>query len=201
MTDRAPGPSARPPLQSRPGSGADAPAPALVLGSTNPVKLRALEVVAAIVLPDFRIASAPVDSGVDAQPRSDLDTVRGAATRARAALDALAGAAIGVGIESGVDRLDGSTFCFTWAVAVARDGAMGRGCSARIELPAEVAELLEHGLTLEEALVARGERAGVGGRGGAMGVLTAGAVTRADATIHALHFALARFGAPIPPEP
>ncbi len=173
---------------------------AVVLGSTNLAKLQALKTVVAAVLPGTPVVGLAVDSGVEAQPRSDLDAVRGATTRAHAALTAAPDAAFGVGIESGVDRFDGSTFCFTWAVVVQRSGEIGRGCSARIELPPEVAKLLGRGRTLEEALIAHhGVAAGVGQRGGAMGVLTSGEVTRVDATIHALHFAFARFRVPARP--
>jgi inosine/xanthosine triphosphatase len=167
-------------------------AASLVVGSTNPAKLDAVARVAGIVLPGYGVRGVDVESGVGDQPRSDEETLRGAEARAAFAMRRVP-SNYAVGIESGVARFRERMFCFTWVAVVDSGGAMGRGCSARLELPDDVAALIERGLTLEAALVECGAVPGIGREGGAMGRMTGGIVTRADATIQALHFAFARF--------
>jgi non-canonical (house-cleaning) NTP pyrophosphatase len=90
----------------------------VVLGSTNPAKLRALEEVVARILPGAEVVGVDVASGVAEQPRSDVEALRGAEQRGRAAIAARP-ANYGVGLESGVADFDGGLFCFTWAAVIA----------------------------------------------------------------------------------
>ncbi|HKI58930.1 MAG TPA: DUF84 family protein [Trueperaceae bacterium] len=156
----------------------------IALGSGNPVKRRALEGALGRLLGAElpRLACMEVASGVPGQPWGDAQTRRGAANRARAALEGAGahGAAIGVGLEGGVAAQRGRLWAFSWAVALTARGDEAAARSAAFALPVRVAAMVEGGLELGEAM----DRV-FGVRGskrdqGAVGLLTGGALGRAE---------------------
>ncbi len=159
----------------------------IALGSTNAVKVLALRW--ALERLGLNVEPRPVEvpSGVADQPLSEAETVAGALARARAAREAL-GAALGVGIEGGVD-LEGG-----WVVNVAavEDGARSAlGRSPGVRLPADWLAALRAGESLGELIEARyGPEARTLG---AMGVFTGGALTRQEASAQAALAALGRY--------
>jgi inosine/xanthosine triphosphatase len=165
----------------------------VAVGSTNPVKVAAVRAVLERVAPRAQVEPIGVASEVPAQPWGDDETIRGARTRARAAMAAL-GAELGVGIEGGVvEDADGAVRTCAWAAVVTRDGRSGIGGSLAMPLPPAVAALLREGRELGDAMdrltglhdVKRGQ--------GAVGVLTAGLVDRRGAYEVLLAYALAPF--------
>ena len=148
----------------------------VAVGSTNPVKRRAVEHVV-----DARVTVVDVDSGVPEQPRGNAETVEGAERRAERALDA-AGASVGVGIEGGVTEFDGTDGLFVVAWSAATDGdRWGRAASPSLRLPEPVARRIRAGGELGPVLDDLLEREGVKHEEGAAGVLTGGRVGRTDA--------------------
>jgi inosine/xanthosine triphosphatase len=69
------------------------------VGSENPVKVEAVKE----YFPDFEVESVAVDSGIDEQPKSLEETLRGAQTRAERCKG---DADWGIGIESGIMPLN-----------------------------------------------------------------------------------------------
>ena len=153
----------------------------VAVGSLNPVKIGAVRSVIARVAPSARVEGVAAASGVPDQPWGDDETIRGASARARAAREAL-DADWGVGIEGGVvANADGSVRTCAWAAVASRGGRFGVGGSLSIELPDSVAQLVRSGLELGHAMDAvTGERDVKRGVG-AVGILTRGLVTRAEA--------------------
>lgn len=174
------------------------PAPAHVaVGSRNPVKVAAVRAILARVAPGCTAAGHPVSSEVPDQPWGDEETIRGARTRARAALAAEPTATMGVGIEGGVVALDdGSVRSNAWAVIVDRDGREGVGGSLAMPLPARVAVLLRDGMELGPAIDHVAGTENIKHKEGAVGVLTQGLVTRQMAYEVLLTYALAPWLAP-----
>jgi inosine/xanthosine triphosphatase len=164
----------------------------VVVGSSNPVKLDAVRQMAARLLPGHEVIGIETGSGVSDQPGSDEEALRGAENRARAAMRLLP-SAFSVGIESGISSFADGLFSFTWVAIMNESGDMGRACSARIELPAMIVAELAAGLDLEAAMLKTTRETGLGTRGGAVGHLTGGVVTRTAATVQALHLAFSRF--------
>jgi inosine/xanthosine triphosphatase len=167
----------------------------VAVGSLNPVKIAAVK---AVLSPRARHATftgTAVGSSVPDQPFGDDDTIRGARTRADAALRAL-DADIGVGIEGGcVETPDGKRTC-AWAVVVDRSGRTGTGGSLAMPLPESVARLVRGGTELGHAMDAL-----VGGHNtkqgaGAVGILTDGLVDRQRAYETLVAYALAPFLTP-----
>jgi Uncharacterized conserved protein len=164
----------------------------VVVGSTNPVKIAAVQ----RVFPHASVLPRPADSGVSPQPRSVSETVAGARTRARAAF-AGQSTDLGVGIEGGVAplSLDAGWQLIMWAAVTDGDRlqlGMGPGLTLPARIAAPVADGVELGLvmdTLADATdTARGD--------GAMGLLTAGQLTRTDALAGAVATAAAPWLAP-----
>ena len=171
--------SSRPPIE-RPVPGVRRPRQ-VVLGSANPAKRIGVQIALDTIFPDGAppLSWHDVPSGVPDQPWGDAQTLHGAGRRAAAAL-ALADHrdAVGLGIEGGVMRQGGELWSFSWVVAEVPGRTPGKARSAAFLLPAAVARLLEDGIELGDAV----DRVfGVDGSkraGGAVGLLTLGAVER-----------------------
>lgn len=173
----------------------------VAVGSTNPVKVAAARAVFGRVAPRAVVTGVAVASGVPDQPWGDDETVRGAATRARGALAALADlpnerghAALGVGFEGGVvAEPDGAVRSCAWAAVAAADGTVGVGGSLAMPLPPPVARLLRDGVELGHAIDRLTDASNTKHGGGAVAVLTRGLVDRRQAYEVILAYALARF--------
>ncbi len=165
----------------------------IAVGSMNPVKVGAARAALAHAAPNATIEGVAVPSGVRDQPWGDDETIRGAVARAHAARAAL-DADWGVGIEGGVID-EGGTKVRTcaWAAIVDREGREGVGGSLSLELPSRVAVLVRGGMELGHAMDAvTGER-NVKHGVGAVGILTAGLVTRQGAYETLVAYALVPF--------
>jgi inosine/xanthosine triphosphatase len=163
----------------------------VVVGSTNPVKIGAAHAVLQRLAPGVQVIGRAVPSGVRDQPWGDDETIRGALARARGAC-ALDDAELGVGIEGGVVQLDdGSMRTCAWAAVVTRDGREGVGGSLAMQLPAGVAELVRGGLELGHAMDRVTGEHDVKRGAGAVGILTAGLVSRQEAYEVLMAYALA----------
>ena len=164
----------------------------VAVGSANPVKVAAASAVLARVAPHARIESVIVPSGVPDQPWGDEETIRGAVARAHAARAAL-DADFGIGLEGGVVDDGASVRTCAWAAVVSRDGREGIGGSLAMRLPSRVAELVRGGMELGHAMDAVSGEHNVKQGAGAVGILTAGLVSRRDAYEVLVAYALAPF--------
>lgn len=153
----------------------------IAVGSLNPVKVGAARAVIHRLWADTEVRGVAAASGVPDQPWGDDETIRGARTRARAAREAL-DADAGIGIEGGVvAEPNGAVRTCAWAVVVTRDGREGVGGSLSMPLPARVAALVRDGMELGHAMDAVTGEHNVKQGLGAVGILTAGLVTRQQA--------------------
>jgi len=161
----------------------------VAIGSTNPVKVNAVE----RVLPDARTTSVAVDSGVSDQPWGRAETVRGARNRAVRAL-AATDADYGAGIEGGVAEREvpGGLWLVMWA-AVTDGTDIHLGAGPSIRLPGPVARRLRDGEELGQILDDELGREAVGKQEGAIGVYTDGRLGRADALADAVACAFGPF--------
>jgi len=163
----------------------------VVVGSTNPVKVGAARTVLQRLAPDAEVTGRAIPSGVPDQPWGDDETIRGALTRARGAC-AMDGADLGIGIEGGVVAMeDGRVRTCAWAAVATRDGREGVGGSLAMLLPGRVAELVRGGMELGHAMDRVTGEHDVKRGAGAVGVLTAGLVSRQAAYEVLVAYALA----------
>ena len=165
----------------------------VAVGSTNPVKIGAVRAVLAMVAPSATVDGVSAESGVPDQPWGDDETIRGARTRAMAAMRAR-GAELGIGIEGGVvEAEDGSLRTCAWAVAVGADGRTGTGGSLAMPLPPAVARLVRSGSELGHAMDALTGGHDTKRGAGAVGILTHGLIDRQRAYQTLVTYALAPF--------
>jgi inosine/xanthosine triphosphatase len=146
----------------------------VVVGSTNPIKIAAVENVLGRFYSSLKVTGANVISGVPEQPREDL-TRRGAMMRAAAAMD---GADLSVGLEAGVFEKEDGLYDIQYCAVLDRRGRYTLGHGMGFRYPPEVADLVREGITVGRAFkeLYGPQRDGRGD--GAICYLTHGVLTR-----------------------
>ncbi len=168
----------------------------VVVGSTNPVKIAAVQAVIVRLAPEAVVVGVAVSSGVPDQPIGDAETQAGARQRAIQALKD-GGGSLGIGLEGGIVQMaNGSMRSCAWAVVVDEEGCEGLGGSLSMPLPEMVAVRIRAGEELGHAMDAVVQATGTKHGRGAVGILTAGLVDRQRAYEPMVAYALAPWLAP-----
>ena len=164
------------------------------IASENPVKIEATREGFQAVFPgqDFSCQGFSVPSGVPDQPMSDEETYRGAANRAKFLQTRYPNADYWVGIEGGTCPANPTTEAFAWIV-VRNARQTGQARSASFPLPPDVVRLLDMGIELGLANDKVFSQYGSKLKGGAVGSLTNGAVSRTDLYVQPVKLALIPF--------
>jgi inosine/xanthosine triphosphatase len=150
------------------------------IGSTNPAKVEAVRRILARLAPGCALEAIDVPSGVGAMPLGEAEVRAGAEARAREALQRT-GAEVAFGLEGGA-ILDGDRAWLTaHVVAVTREGQLGEAAWGRMLLPRVAAERMRAGNELGDIIDDLFDRKESKREGGAVGLLTAGTVSRTDA--------------------
>ncbi|WP_109316028.1 inosine/xanthosine triphosphatase [Pseudovibrio ascidiaceicola] len=170
----------------------------VVVASQNPVKVNAtLEAFRAqFPADDIELVSAGVPSGVSDQPMSDEETRQGAVQRAENALEAVADADFGVGLEGGICELHGIAYTFAWMVVISREGQVSASRSMLLPLPEKVMQLVRSGMELGHAIDEVFGTENIKHKGGAFGLLTSDRMTRQSVYVDTLFCALLPFRSP-----
>jgi inosine/xanthosine triphosphatase len=166
----------------------------VAVGSTNPVKARAVAAILQRVLGarGLQVVSVDVDSGVPDQPHGDAETRRGAVNRARRAL-LQAAADWGVGLEGGLLDTEYGMLTCAWCAIVDTQGNLGIGGSVNVLLPPAAVASVRQGAELGDAMDELTGLEDTKRRMGAVGVLTNGLSDRQAAYQHLVTMALAPF--------
>ena len=167
----------------------------VVVASHNPVKLRAVESAFEQMFAGERleIVSVNVSSGVSDQPKSDDETRLGARNRARNAREAAPNAQFWVGLEGGIELIDGQLMAFAWMAIAGLGDRLGESRTVTLPLPPAVKKLVDAGLELGEANDRVFSTVNSKQKGGAFGLLTNGIHTRESVYAEALIVALVPF--------
>jgi len=167
----------------------------VIVTSRNPVKLRATERAFRTMFPDVELAfeAVSVPSGVSAQPMNDSETRQGARNRVQAARDLRPDADYWVGLEGGLEEVDGELLASAWMVVGGPGGLMHEARSPTLPLPPGVLALVHEGLELGEAndrvFGTRNSKQAQG----AFGLLTGGRLSREGIYAQTLELALIPF--------
>lgn len=162
----------------------------VAVGSKNPVKLAAVRSALEIAQVAAHVIGVDVASGVREQPIGYEETLRGALTRARNALQ-VGQAQWGVGLEAGVAFDEVGGWLFSVTAIVTGEGRTSHVQSGHLLLPPAVAARVRNG---EELGPVMDELTGVANskqKLGAVGFLTNGIVRREDSFRDAFAHALA----------
>jgi inosine/xanthosine triphosphatase len=175
----------------------------IIVASTNPVKIQAALSGFQKLFPgrQFSASGVSVLSGVSAQPMTSDETFQGALNRARAASDQAPDADYWVGIEGGVEEIEGDNNgngameVFAWVVVLSRQraGRIGKGRTGTFYLPQEVIRLVRQGIELGEADDIVFGRSNSKQQNGSVGLLTDDVITRGTYYEHAVILALIPF--------
>ncbi len=164
----------------------------VVVASQNPVKLAAARRAFRARFPGAELQLLPlsVSSGVREQPVSDTETRRGARNRVYAARRAVPGADFWVGMEGGLEQMDGRLLASAWMAVADRSGSVSEARTPTLPLPPAVTRLVRGGMELgtanDRVFATLNSKQG----GGAFGLLTDGLMTRESVYADTLLLAL-----------
>jgi inosine/xanthosine triphosphatase len=169
----------------------------ITVASTNPVKIKAAEEGFKAMFPGETFSMVPCkpEVSISDQPMSDAETLQGATERAMNVRTARPESDYWVGIEGGVQDIEGQMDAFAWVVVLDKQ-RMGKGRSGAFFLPPKVAELVRQGMELGEADDMVFSRNNSKQKNGAIGLLTDDAVDRVGLYVPAVIFALIPFKNP-----
>ncbi len=151
--------------------------PRIAIGSTNPAKTTPVRELCESAFPGSTVVPVDVPSGVRAQPLGTEETQAGAVHRARAALAAVPGAWLGLGLEGGVDP-DGSLI--NCVAVVADTGRSNVTWGVRFQLPPAIVSRVLRGEELGPVMDEVSGRNDSKKHQGAVGILTHGLFTRTE---------------------
>lgn len=166
----------------------------VVVASKNPVKVSAAAEGLQRMFPNLHFTVKPISvpSGVSDQPMTDKETMQGALNRVNNAFEAHPDADYWVGLEGGVESLQGELAAFAWIV-VRTQSMVGKARSGAFFLPRAVRELVEQGIELGTADDMVFSRNNSKQAGGAIGILTDNVLDRKELYEQAVVLALVPF--------
>lgn len=118
----------------------------VAVGSRNPVKLSSVEKAFNTVWPNenWIVEGVDVSSGVSNQPMSDEESIKGARSRAKQALEKT-GADYGVGQEGGIQKIGNDCFDNGWMIVIDKKGNEGIGSTIKMIVPPKMMALINEG--------------------------------------------------------
>ncbi|MBC7255034.1 MAG: DUF84 family protein [Chloroflexi bacterium] len=149
----------------------------VAVGSTNPVKVRAVRRAVLRAWPEAEIVAMEVPSGVSEMPLSAEEGKRGALQRAAAARGA-ADADLGIGLEGAVEERPEGLYLTGWVAAMDRTGYAILVQTAAMPLPIPIAEEIRSGAELGPVMDRYSGQNNSKQHLGAVGFLTRGLVPR-----------------------
>ena len=168
----------------------------IVVGSANPVKIAAVRDAFEPFFPGAEVEGIETPSGVPAQPVGE-DTFTGAENRARTLLALNSERALGVefcvGLEGGIAQYHSRWFAFGVICIADATGRLGFGVSPLFELPPGVVDDLLSGDELGHVMDRLAGEHNTKQRGGAVGILTGGRITRRELYAQGVAMALIPF--------
>ncbi|MFD2036492.1 inosine/xanthosine triphosphatase [Belliella marina] len=166
----------------------------IIVGSKNPVKINSTDIGFHQAFDSaFLVEGLNVSSEVSDQPVGDEETYLGANNRAKNAKLVFPEADYWVGIEGGVDEVNGEMHAFAWVVVLDRKGKTGKAKTATFYLPSVVTELVKGGMELGMADDQVFSRENSKQGNGSVGILTKGVVNRKEYYSQAVILALIPF--------
>lgn len=166
----------------------------VIVGSRNPVKISCTD--AAFhqsFVGSFLVEGLNVSSDVSQQPFGDEETYKGAYNRAKNSKNVFPEADYWVGIEGGINRVDGEMEAYAWVVVMDKSGKVGKSKTSTFFLPKAIVVLVDGGMELGEADDKVFDRSNSKQGNGAVGILTNGALERKEYYQQAVVLALIPF--------
>jgi inosine/xanthosine triphosphatase len=161
----------------------------IAVGSTNPVKIRAVENVFKRAYGEVAVEGVAAASGVPSQPFGE-ETVTGAINRAKSAY-APEKFDLGVGIEAGLFKLSEAEITIDIQYCAIYDGSwLTLGCGSGFEYPSVVLGEVLSGKEVGDVMSRMAGVEGLGEKQGAIGYLSKGMLDRTQLTEQSVFMAL-----------
>jgi inosine/xanthosine triphosphatase len=169
----------------------------VIVGSTNPVKIQAVQGGFERMFPGkaFEFRGVSTASGVSDQPASDEEALKGALQRVENASQLIPGADFWVGLEGGIEDWGEEMAAFAWIV-VKSGVQVGKARTGTFFLPQQVINFVREGMELGEADDLVFGRTNSKQENGAIGILTENVVDRMALYAQAVVLALVPFKNP-----
>jgi len=168
----------------------------ILVGSKNPVKLKAVEEAFSLYFNSIEVIGISVESGVSDQPIND-ETYIGAENRAKQLQildnEKTLNADYFVGIEGGIQQTYNKWFAFGGMCLIHKSGKTSFGTSAHFELPEIVTRQLLDGKELGHVMDDIMQQENTKQKGGAIAFFTNGRMNRKELYIPGLISALIPF--------
>jgi inosine/xanthosine triphosphatase len=162
----------------------------IIIGSNNPAKVAAVK--NAFQFQQTEFLSLDIPSGVNEQPFSDEETIKGAINRAVGALNKGNGD-IGIGLEGGVQETSQGLLLCNWGALAAKNIDPIIAGGARFLLPNEIAESLRAGEELGPVMDDYAKKTNVRKNEGAVGIFTNGLINRSEMFSHIMNLLVGQF--------
>lgn len=167
----------------------------VIVGSTNPVKIESAKEAFQKLFPheqcNFLSYTAP--SQVSDQPMGQHETKLGASNRAEACKLKFPDADYYVGLEGGLEKIEGQYWAFAWMCVCNTMNMKGFGRTGSFLLPHAITELVDQGKELGTATDLVFSINNSKQKSGTVGILTNECISRKDFYRDALIFALIPF--------
>ena len=164
----------------------------IVVGSKNPVKIKAVENAVKKIWPKAEVFGIEAESGVKEQPMSKKEAIQGAINRAKIVLEKT-DAHIGVGLEGCVHDSEFGMFLSGWVVAMNRNKETGIGGGGELLLPEKIASEIRKGKELGPVMDQLLNDHNTKQKQGAVGYFTNNLIPRTDSLERSVIFAFSRF--------
>lgn len=166
----------------------------VAVGSTNPTKINAAKIAFAKIFPNepVEVIGLKVSSDIPDQPMSAEEALKGATNRAKKALKQAA-ADYGVGLEGGMQEINGKWIETGWCVIVDKQNNEGIGSSIHMQVPPKLMKHIHAGRELGTATDIEFEQIESGKKAGFFGLMTSGHIDRTNAYADGVIAAFTRF--------
>ena len=164
----------------------------VVVGSQNPVKIKAVKNAFSKVFGDCEVIGVKVTSGIPDMPMNLTETIKGARNRAKKAIRKIP-ADFGVGLEGGLEETKVGTFICGFVAIVDCQSRWGFGKGSGLLLPEKIVQKVKKGKELGKVMDELTGETNVKQKQGALGFFTKNLIPRASGFEHTLILALARF--------
>lgn len=155
----------------------------ILIGTYNRAKTKAVHTISSLYYPNVEFENKEVASLVSEQPMSDKETRQGAVNRATQ-LMSHSDALFGIGLEGGVNEIEGVMYICNWGALYTNDGKLFTATGAGVPLPEEIAVQLRAGAELGPVMNVYTNKNNIRHEEGAIGIFTNGLVKRDDMFEH-----------------
>lgn len=165
--------------------------PLIIVGSKNPVKIDCTEEAFSLMFEkSFTVSGVQAASEVADQPIGLEVTLLGAQNRVKNAKTIFPEADYWVGIEGGLSEDSLGMFAFAWVCIEDKNGKKGTAQTGTFYLPEPIVKLVKSGMELGQADDEFFKDNNSKQKGGSVGILTKGKVTRSEYYSEAIKLAL-----------